>query len=247
MTPVGRRPGDRDTRRRSLTPPGPPSPSTRLRRTSLPAIAHNTGVDPSLVHHYFDGKAALFVAALDLPADPRDVKDQIEVATSARGTDNGSATNDEPVDDDWEDTADSEDPGPPLSGLSSSSCSWPSGRMATRRRSVPGDSPGGEQLTVGRRGHPPVPSRAGVVPDPTVAGEDENEHGPTQCARRGPARRVGLGSVRPTDRAVGRRATGRDRPVGRADDRPLHDGRSRRLTPTTGARREGSSRQQPSA
>ena len=80
------------------------------------AIARDAGVDPSLVHHYFDGKAALFVAALDLPADPRDVKDQIEVATSARGADNGSATNDEPVDDDSEDAADSEAPGPPLSG-----------------------------------------------------------------------------------------------------------------------------------
>jgi hypothetical protein len=30
-------------------------------------------VDPALVHHYFDGKASLFVAAMALPFDPRTV------------------------------------------------------------------------------------------------------------------------------------------------------------------------------
>lgn len=35
------------------------------------AIAAEAGVDPSLVHHYFGTKDDLFVAALELPFDPR--------------------------------------------------------------------------------------------------------------------------------------------------------------------------------
>ncbi|RKS75234.1 AcrR family transcriptional regulator [Motilibacter peucedani] len=40
-------------------------------RASLRAIARAAGVDPSLVHHYFAGKEEVFVAAMDLPFDPR--------------------------------------------------------------------------------------------------------------------------------------------------------------------------------
>ena len=35
------------------------------------AIAAEAGVDPALVHHYFGSKDDLFVAALELPIDPR--------------------------------------------------------------------------------------------------------------------------------------------------------------------------------
>lgn len=38
--------------------------------TSLRAVARSAGVDPALVHHYFDGKAALFAAVMDVPVDP---------------------------------------------------------------------------------------------------------------------------------------------------------------------------------
>ncbi|GAA5119738.1 TetR family transcriptional regulator [Pseudonocardia adelaidensis] len=34
------------------------------------AIAERAGVDPAMVNHWFGGKEPLFVAALDLPADP---------------------------------------------------------------------------------------------------------------------------------------------------------------------------------
>ena len=36
-------------------------------------VAAAAGVDPALVHHYFGGKDELFVAALELPVDPREV------------------------------------------------------------------------------------------------------------------------------------------------------------------------------
>jgi len=40
---------------------------------SLRGIARAAGVDPALVHHYYDGKEALFVAAMQLPFNPAEV------------------------------------------------------------------------------------------------------------------------------------------------------------------------------
>ncbi|MBA3742153.1 TetR family transcriptional regulator [Sporichthya sp.] len=40
---------------------------------SMRGIARAAGVDPALVHHYFKGKEALFVAAMQLPFNPADV------------------------------------------------------------------------------------------------------------------------------------------------------------------------------
>ena len=52
---------------------GASSPSHGLRRRrSLRGIARRAGVDPALVHHYFDGKAQLFAGRAGLPADPAD-------------------------------------------------------------------------------------------------------------------------------------------------------------------------------
>jgi AcrR family transcriptional regulator len=39
--------------------------------TTIRAVATAAGVDPALVHHYFGTKDDLFVAALQLPIDPR--------------------------------------------------------------------------------------------------------------------------------------------------------------------------------
>lgn len=41
--------------------------------TSLRAVARAAGVDPALVHHYFAGKEALFVEALEFPFDPAEL------------------------------------------------------------------------------------------------------------------------------------------------------------------------------
>ena len=38
--------------------------------TSLRGIARRAGVDPALVHHYFEGKSALFAQVMDLPVNP---------------------------------------------------------------------------------------------------------------------------------------------------------------------------------
>jgi AcrR family transcriptional regulator len=36
-------------------------------------IAQRAGMDPAMVNHWFGGKAALFVSALQLPVDPEDI------------------------------------------------------------------------------------------------------------------------------------------------------------------------------
>jgi AcrR family transcriptional regulator len=44
-----------------------------FRATTIRAVAAAAGVDPALVHHYFGTKDDLFVAALEIPVDPREV------------------------------------------------------------------------------------------------------------------------------------------------------------------------------
>ncbi|TXK20037.1 helix-turn-helix transcriptional regulator [Homoserinibacter sp. GY 40078] len=41
--------------------------------TSMRAIARRAGVDPALVHHYFDDKASLFAAAVEAPLKPQEL------------------------------------------------------------------------------------------------------------------------------------------------------------------------------
>ena len=57
---------------------------------SLRAVAREAGVDPALVHHYFDGKAPLFVAAMALPFDPRTVAMHQGPGTRRRPTSRGT-------------------------------------------------------------------------------------------------------------------------------------------------------------
>jgi len=44
-----------------------------FRGTTIRAVAAEAGVDPALVHHYFGTKDGLFLAAMELPVDPREV------------------------------------------------------------------------------------------------------------------------------------------------------------------------------
>src|SRR5580700_7347 len=71
---AGRRPGNVDTRSEIVEAAKRVFAAKGYDGASLRAVAREAGVDPALVHHYFDGKAALFVAAMALPFDPREVK-----------------------------------------------------------------------------------------------------------------------------------------------------------------------------
>jgi AcrR family transcriptional regulator len=69
----GRRPGAPDTRAEILGAARSLFATRGFKSTSVRAIAGEAGVDPALVHHYFGTKDDLFVAALQLPVDPRQV------------------------------------------------------------------------------------------------------------------------------------------------------------------------------
>jgi AcrR family transcriptional regulator len=69
----GRRPGAPDTRAAILAAARERFAAAGFDATSIRAVAADAGVDPALVHHYFGGKRDLFVAALELPVDPRRV------------------------------------------------------------------------------------------------------------------------------------------------------------------------------
>ena len=75
MSAAGRRPGNADTRGEIVEAAKRVFANRGYDGTSLRGVAREAGVDPALVHHYFDGKAALFVAAMALPFDPRQVKE----------------------------------------------------------------------------------------------------------------------------------------------------------------------------
>ncbi len=74
MSPGGRRPGHADTKSEIIEAAKKVFAASGYDKASLRAIAREAGVDAALVHHYFDGKANLFVAAMSLPFDPRAVK-----------------------------------------------------------------------------------------------------------------------------------------------------------------------------
>lgn len=68
----GRRPGAPDTRAAILAAARSLFASGGFAGTSVRAIAAEAGVDAALVHHYFGTKDDLFVAALEIPVDPRE-------------------------------------------------------------------------------------------------------------------------------------------------------------------------------
>jgi AcrR family transcriptional regulator len=73
VSAAGRRPGNADTRGEIIEAAKRVFAAKGYDGASLRAVAREAEVDPALVHHYFDGKASLFVAAMALPFDPRTV------------------------------------------------------------------------------------------------------------------------------------------------------------------------------
>jgi AcrR family transcriptional regulator len=67
----GRRPCAPDTRAAILAAAREQFAASGYGGTTIRAVAAAAGVDAALVHHYFGTKDDLFVAALELPVDPR--------------------------------------------------------------------------------------------------------------------------------------------------------------------------------
>jgi AcrR family transcriptional regulator len=69
----GRRPAGEDTRGIILAAARAEFGSRGYDGTTIRGIARAADVDARLVHHYFDGKEAIFVSALGFPARPQDI------------------------------------------------------------------------------------------------------------------------------------------------------------------------------
>jgi AcrR family transcriptional regulator len=69
----GRRPGGPDTRAAIVDAARSSFAAKGYDKASLRGIARDAGVDPALVHHYFDGKAALFAETMAVPVNPAEV------------------------------------------------------------------------------------------------------------------------------------------------------------------------------
>jgi AcrR family transcriptional regulator len=82
----GRRPGSPDTRAAILGAARELFAANGYGGTSIRAVAAAAGVDAALVHHYFGAKDDLFVAALELPIDPR-----VALAPAIAGGPDGAA------------------------------------------------------------------------------------------------------------------------------------------------------------
>lgn len=68
MSPrTGRRPDGADTRGEILAAARSLFAAHGYDATSLRAVAREAGVDPALLHHYFDGKPDLFTSSFELP------------------------------------------------------------------------------------------------------------------------------------------------------------------------------------
>ncbi|MGW7679373.1 TetR/AcrR family transcriptional regulator [Kribbella sp. NPDC054772] len=69
----GRRPGGPDTRGEIVAAARESFADKGFAATSLRAVARQAGVDAALVHHYFDSKDELFIEAMAIPVDPRQI------------------------------------------------------------------------------------------------------------------------------------------------------------------------------
>ncbi|MGH3367873.1 MAG: TetR/AcrR family transcriptional regulator, partial [Nocardioidaceae bacterium] len=73
----GRRPGGPDTRGEILAAARGSFAERGFDRTTIRGVAADAGVDPALVHHYFGSKDDLFLAALEIPVDPRSLVPEV--------------------------------------------------------------------------------------------------------------------------------------------------------------------------
>ncbi|GAA5031344.1 TetR family transcriptional regulator [Terrabacter aeriphilus] len=73
----GRRPGGVDTRAAIVEAARKSFAAKGYDKSSLRGIAREAGVDPALVHHYFDGKAALFAETMAVPVNPVELIERV--------------------------------------------------------------------------------------------------------------------------------------------------------------------------
>jgi AcrR family transcriptional regulator len=78
---VGRRPGNQDTRGQIITAARQAFAEKGFGGASMRAIAAEAGVDPALIHHYFDSKQQLFLATVALPLELPEIVGKVAAGT----------------------------------------------------------------------------------------------------------------------------------------------------------------------
>jgi AcrR family transcriptional regulator len=76
----GRRGGTTESRDRILDAARRLFAEQGFEGTSLRQVARAAGVDPAMVHHFFNGKDELFAQSVELPADPEEVLADVSAA-----------------------------------------------------------------------------------------------------------------------------------------------------------------------
>src|SRR5690242_6545797 len=73
----GRRPAGADTRSELIAAARVEFAERGYEGATVRRIAQRAGVDAAMVNHWFGGKDALFTAAIDIPLDPRQLREQV--------------------------------------------------------------------------------------------------------------------------------------------------------------------------
>lgn len=77
MPPIGRRPGNPDTRNDIVATARRLFADSGYDKTSVRDIAAAAGVDPALIRHYFGSKAELFRSTMGWPFNPAEIGERI--------------------------------------------------------------------------------------------------------------------------------------------------------------------------
>jgi AcrR family transcriptional regulator len=83
--PPGRRRGDSGTRQAIIEAARAEFFEHGYTATTIRSVARRAEVDPALIYHYFADKATLFVSTLNLPADPRQIVDEVLGSATSPG------------------------------------------------------------------------------------------------------------------------------------------------------------------
>src|SRR5262245_37634273 len=83
--PPGRRPGDADTRGTIIGAARAAFLDRGYTAATIRAIARRAEVDPALIYHYFNDKPTLYAATLSIPADPRQIQDEVRASQQSPG------------------------------------------------------------------------------------------------------------------------------------------------------------------
>jgi AcrR family transcriptional regulator len=85
MPRPGRRRGDSRTRETIIDAAGAEFLERGYTATTIRSVARRAEVDPALIYHYFTDKPTLYASTLNLPADPRQILNDVRTSAASPG------------------------------------------------------------------------------------------------------------------------------------------------------------------